>query len=217
MIKASVLLTLASLACLGGCTSLTRPKSGPPPMPEPRPSATTSGWRAIATQPDRNRFARWRGAWTSALAQARRTNAADIAREGALLDPDAALAWGAPPSGEYRCRVIKLGSQSGGSLVYVPYQGFTCRIRSEGASASFAKLTGSQRPVGFLLPDAGPRMIFLGTMQLGDETRALQYGHDPDRDMIGLVERIGARRWRLVVPYPRYESTLDVFELVPQN
>ena len=59
------------------------------------------------------------------------------------------------------------------------------------------------------------RMVFLGTLQLGDEQRALQYGRDRERDMAGVVERIGDNRWRLVLPYPAFESTLDVIELVP--
>jgi hypothetical protein len=33
--------------------------------------------------------------------------------------------------------------------------------------------------------------------------------------MTGLVERIGARRWRLVLPAPHFESGLDVVELTP--
>ena len=81
---------------------------------------------------------------------------------------------------------------------------------------SFAKLTGSQRPIGMFLPFPGQqRMVFLGTLQLGDEQRALQYGRDRERDMAGVVERIGDNRWRLVLPYPAFESTLDVIELVP--
>ena len=52
-------------------------------------------------------------------------------------------------------------------------------------------------------------------MVLGDETRAYQYGRDPERDLAGWVERIGERRWRVIFPYPHYESTLDVIELVP--
>ena len=43
----------------------------------------------------------------------------------------------------------------------------------------------------------------------------MQYGRDPDRDLAGWVERIGDNRWRLILPYPIYESTLDVLELVP--
>ena len=31
--------------------------------------------------------------------------------------------------------------------------------------------------------------------------------------MAGVVERVGDNRWRLVLPYPRFESLLDVIEL----
>ena len=54
-------------------------------------------------------------------------------------------------------------------------------------------------------------------MLLGDETRAMRYGIDPGRDMAGAVERIGPRKWRLILPYPRFESTLDVVELIPAS
>ena len=50
---------------------------------------------------------------------------------------------------------------------------------------------------------------------LGDETRALRYGRDRERDLIGVVERVGADRWRIAFPRPHYESLLDVIELVP--
>ena len=50
---------------------------------------------------------------------------------------------------------------------------------------------------------------------LGDESRADAYGVDPMRDVAGYVERIGANRWRLVLPDPAFESLLDVIELVP--
>ena len=59
--------------------------------------------------------------------------------------------------------------------------------------------------------------MFLGTLVLGDETRAMQYGRDQDRDLAGWVERIGDNRWRLILPYPHFESTLDVIELVPEQ
>jgi hypothetical protein len=60
-------------------------------------------------------------------------------------------------------------------------------------------------------------MVFLGTLQLGDERRSLEYGHDRERDMAGLMERIGDSRWRLVFPYPAFESTIDIIELVPRG
>ena len=58
-------------------------------------------------------------------------------------------------------------------------------------------------------------MVFLGSMALGDEPRANSYGNNDERDFAGRVERIGASRWRLVIPYPEFESTLDLIELVP--
>ena len=38
---------------------------------------------------------------------------------------------------------------------------------------------------------------------------------DETRDVAGYVERIGERRWRLVMPEPHFESQIDVMELVP--
>jgi hypothetical protein len=175
-------------------------------------------WRVIATEPDRKRIREWRTAWIEALRKAQAAgHGATLAREGALLQPDAAFPWQAPPMGEYQCRVIKVGAKSTGLLDYVAYPSFNCRIRAENGMTSFAKLTGSQRPIGHLLPTAGDRMIFLGTLQLGDENRALRYGDDRERDVAGIVERIGDSRWRLVLPYPRFESTIDVLELIPRS
>ena len=106
-------------------------------------------------------------------------------------------------------------TRAGGVLDYVAYPAFRCRIALAGGRVHFTKLTGSQRPVGTIFPDNGRRMIFLGTLVLGDEARALRYSRDDERDLIGIIERIGERRWRLVFPRPHYESLLDVVELTP--
>ena len=175
-------------------------------------------WRTIATDSDRHRLREWRTAWVRGLDKAEAAgHSAALAREGALLQPDAALAWQDPPAGDYRCRTLKIGAKSAGLLDYVAYPAFDCRIRIENGLMSFAKLTGSQRPLGLLLPYVGQRMVFLGTLQLGDESRALQYGRDRERDMAGVIERIGEDKWRLVFPYPHFESTIDVLELVPKR
>lgn len=173
-------------------------------------------WRKVATNSDRQRLRDWRGAWTRALASARaRGHGLAIEREGALLQPDAALVGAAIPNGMYRCRTIKLGAKSPGLLDFITYPAFTCRIRQEKDLQGFAKLDGSQRPVGVIFPTDGLRQTFLGTLVLGDERRAMQYGRDPERDVAGQVERVGPHRWRLVMPSPRFESMLDVIELVP--
>ena len=173
-------------------------------------------WQETVTPDDRIRLRDWRTAFTRALAQARAANhAAEIENEGILLDPDAAIG-GPIPNGDYRCRVIKVGAKSQGLLEYVSYPGFRCRIE-QGKVQNFTKLTGSQRHVGRIYPADQLHQVFLGTLVLGDETQAYQYGRDPDRDVAGWVERIGDNRWRIVLPYPHYESLLDVIELVPEQ
>jgi len=162
------------------------------------------------------RLREWREAFVKALAQARaQGNGAAISREGALLEPDAALETVSLNPGDYRCRVIKLGSGSPGMLSYISYPAFTCRVNNEGEVASFSKIGGSQRPVGLVFDDSPARKIFLGTLMLGDETRPFDYGVDASRDMAGAIQRIGDRRWRMILPYPRFESVMDVVELVP--
>jgi len=183
-------------------------------------AATTApaarNWRDVATDADALRLRQWREAWTKALAAARTAGAeSSIASEGPLLDPDVALPLQEPPPGAYRCRTIKIGAQGEGLLNYVPYPWFDCRISREGGALRFVKVNGSQRPVGVILPQTGKRMVFLGTLQLGDETNALDYGRDRERDLAALLELIGERRWRLVFPYPHFESLIDVMELVP--
>lgn len=186
--------------------------------PSERAELPAQGWRAAATPDDRERLRDWRKAWVEAL---RRASAgghnADIAREGVLLFPDAAQAGAALPEGDYGCRVIKVGRQAEGGLDYVAYPQFDCRVASENGLQHFAKLTGSQRPVGHLYPESDRRIVFLGTLMLGDERMAMRYGQDRTRDVAGVVERIGPRRWRLVLPYPRFESLVDVIELVPKE
>ena len=203
-------LLLAAALAASVCAAEQSDASGAPRcIPQP------PNWRTAATEDDRRRIREWRDAWEAALAQARTGYAADIAREGVLFDPDAALLEPLPPPGDYHCRTIKLGTPAPDLLSYVAYPPFRCRIRSENGHITFTKLSGSQRPIGRLFADNERRMVFLGTLQLGDETRAYQYGVDEERDLAGLLERVGERRWRIVFPYPHYESLLDVIELTP--
>lgn len=181
-------------------------------------STRATDWRAVATGADREKLREWRSAFVEGLSEARAAgHGAAIAGEGVLLDPDAALGGGPIPNGLYRCRVIKLGARSPGMLPYIAYPPFTCRVRQEHGLQGFAKLSGSQRQVGLIFPGDALRQVFLGTLILGDETRAMQYGSDPDRDVAAFVERIGEARWRMVIPRPAFESDTDVIELVPAS
>lgn len=201
------IMVLPLLALLGACAGGARTEAAA--------ASRALDWRQVATPADRARLREWRTAFIAGLDEARLAgHGTEIASEAMLLQPDAGSATRPPPSGDYRCRVIKLGSKGPGGLGYIAYPSFTCRIDDEGEIASFRKLTGSQRPVGVILGNAR-RLVFLGTLVLGDEKRALDYGRDPDRDMIGAVESLSDGRWRILLPYPHYESLIDVIELVP--
>ena len=199
------LVLIAACALLAGCT-----------RGAPVERIVAPDWRRVATPDDRARLREWRTAFVTGLGEARAAgHAAEIAREGALLEPDAGRT-ARPAAGDYHCRVIKLGSKGAGGLAYIAYPSFMCRIDDEDGVASFKKLTGSQRPVGVILGNA-QRVVFLGTLVLGDERLPLDYGRDRERDMIGAVEALPDGRWRLILPYPHYESLIDVIELVPAS
>lgn len=206
---------LALGLALGACQTV--PSMPPSAADTPPAAAEAAGtWRATATDQDKQRIRNWYSSWTAALADARAKGyGANIDREGVLLQPNAALPNPHLPPGDYRCRTIKIGTQGRGTIGYIAYDWFRCRVAAEQGLTSLTKLSGSQRPVGLIFSDNLTRQVFLGTLVLGDEAIAVSYGSDRMRDMAGLVERIGTNRWRLVLPAPAYESLLDVIELVP--
>ncbi len=127
-----------------------------------------------------------------------------------------ALPRPAPTPGSYNCRLIKLGKATAKGKPYESFKPFFCYVEVEGDLLTIVKQTGSQRPAGRLWEDDDPnRLIFLGSLALGDEEQPLAYGDDPKRDMAGVLERIAPFRWRLVIPWPQSTSKLDVFELTP--
>lgn len=218
-LTSSAALLFAVALALSACVSA----SPPPPPPPPPPSGTVAGeavlrdWRALVTVFDQDRYARLPSAWSLALEQAgRQRGSGDLRALGELITPNAQRPSVTPPVGDYRCRTVKLGSQGGDEgLGYVVYGWFACRIEKTRAGLKFIKLTGSQRPSGLLFPEDDRRMVLLGSMALASEPPANSYGERPDRDLIAVLERIGERRWRLVIPWPHTESNLDLIELVP--
>ena len=213
-------LTLA--ACATGPGPAVYPP-GPPPPPAPPGEGPGGGgvlrdWRAIITPRDRDRLDRLGAAWDRALDQARLSEGSgDLRSVGDLIDPDAALDTPAPPPGRYRCRTVKLGHQGPSGLGFVVYGWFECEIERTAQGLRLVKTTGSQRPSGLLFPEDREGMVFLGSLAGGDEPRATSYGTNDERDFAARLERIGRERWRLVIPWPEYESTLDLIELVPAS
>ncbi|CAN7321909.1 DUF4893 domain-containing protein [Phenylobacterium sp. LjRoot219] len=175
--------------------------------------AASADWRQDATAADRQRLSRLDAAWRTALRQAS-SSPRDLKALGPLVKPDAALARPQPTPGAYRCRTVKLGiggADQGAGLI--TYGWFRCQVElTPGGDLILRKTTGSQRPIGHLYPDTSRRLAYLGAVAWGDEGPA-RYGRDPERDQVGVFERIGAQRYRLVLPWPKQESTLDILEL----
>lgn len=193
--------------------------------PTPRPEALAAAevrvideprWRAAASPEDVGRIDRLAAAWEQARTQAGRAGFNRLmAREGALLDPEAALPRPAPTPGSYLCRLVRFAPPVPRGAVLIAYRPFFCHVGVDGDALWITKQTGSQRPAGYLLDDDPARMIFLGSMALGSRDEAGPYGENAERDMAGVFERVGDFRFRLVIPWPRSGATLEVFELVP--
>jgi hypothetical protein len=207
---------LPALALVAGCQ--TRPRLPPGITPSVVVGAPLKAdvWKQVATAADEDRLSRLGLAWSDALAEAKRTNAADIRREGRLLLPRASLPRPAPTPGSYYCRLIKLGRATAKDKPFESFRPFFCYVEVEDDLLTIVKQTGSQRPAGRLWEDDDPnRLVFLGSLALGGGDAPLAYGDDPKRDMAGVLERIGPFEWRLVIPWPQSTSKLDVFELTP--
>ena len=207
---------MLSLVLIAGCTTKPKPAPGIVPSVEVGAPLKSDVWKQVATAADEDRIARLGLAWQEALAEARKTNEADIRREGVLLRPRASLPRPAPTPGSYNCRLIKLGKATAKSKPYESFKPFFCYVEVEDDLLTIVKQTGSQRPAGRLWEDDDAnRLVFLGSLALGDAQSPVAYGDDPKRDMAGVLERIAPFKWRLVIPWPQSTSKLDVFELTP--
>jgi hypothetical protein len=213
-VRCRELTTLLVLA-LAACTTAER-TDRPRPSVIAEPQTKADLWKGVATDADEQRISRLGLAWQEALQEARRTSGREIDAEGALLRPRAGLPRPAPTPGSYYCRLVKLGRVGARGPAFERFKPFFCYVEVEGDLLTIVKQTGSQRPAGRLWEDDRPdRLIFLGSLALGDEEQPRAYGEDSKRDMAGVLERIAPFKWRLVIPWPQSTSKLDVFELTP--
>ncbi len=114
------------------------------------------------------------------------------------------------PDGDYRCRTIKMG----GLLPLTTYNFFACRISEDGTKIE--KTSGSQRFTGTLTPSFGA-LFYQGALHYNDDP-ALAYGENDDMNQVGCLYKVkDAGSYRLENPFPLYESTHDVIELVPAD
>jgi hypothetical protein len=213
---ARLILAVSALALLAGCE--TKPRGDRPrPVVSVAPPSKEETWMRIASSGDARRLANITGAWAAGLADARKAGFVTAVRdEGALLRTDAALPRPAPTPGSYNCRLIRLGSTGKGKPALEKFKPFFCYVEVEDDLLTIVKQTGSTRPAGRLWEDDdSKRLVFLGSLALGDEQQPLAYGEDAKRDMAGIFERIEPFRWRLVIPWPQDGAKLNVFELTP--
>lgn len=214
--SAACLCILPAVAFLGGCDmATTRARSTASVTVEaPLPS---NAWKAVASPGDQDRIDRLGLAWQQSLMEAKKKYRKDIAAEGDLLEPRSALPRPQPTPGSYNCRMISIGAKDSQSPSFEKFKPFFCYVLADDDGVlTIVKQTGSQRPAGRLWDDDDSRrLIFLGSLALGDEKEPLAYLEDPARDMAGVFERIGPFRWRLVIPWPRSGAMLEVFELTP--
>ena len=204
------LLIIAATVAVGGCVPVKEKPRAIVSVGEP---VKADLWQGIASAADQQRLANVSGAWAAGLADARKAGFATALRDDAeLVKSNAALARPAPTPGSYRCRLVKLG----GKPAFEKFKPFFCYVEVDGNLLTIVKQTGSQRPAGRLWEDDNPtRLIFLGSLALGDEETPLAYGDNPKRDMAGILERTGPFRWRLVIPWPQDGSKLHAYELTP--
>ena len=204
------LLIIAATVAVGGCVPVKEKPRAIVSVGEP---VKADLWQGIASAADQQRLANVSGAWAAGLADARKAGFATALRDDAeLVKSNAALARPAPTPGSYRCRLVKLG----GKPAFEKFKPFFCYVEVDGNLLTIVKQTGSQRPAGRLWEDDNPtRLIFLGSLALGDEETPLAYGDNPKRNMAGILERTGPFRWRLVIPWPQDGSKLHAYELTP--
>lgn len=180
-------------------------------------AAAQPAMTCVPTRDDVQRLERLDLAWRDARADAIRHGAADdLRRLGAVAEPRLTLNRPQPTPGRYQCRTIKVGAAQPGMLPFIAYGWFRCQVSlTPGGDLILRKATGSQRPVGLICPDGSTtrRARFVGVLELGDERRTPRYGSDPERDLIGDVQRVGQDRWRVAFPWPAAESKLDILEL----
>ena len=174
-------------------------------------------WREIVHVEDNKRLSGLWRAWTTSRKQF--LDAGKIGEwdaSGALTDPVAATSGPWPLPGRYRCQLSRLGDKAPDKVDIVTGGAVSCRFAMSGTTLTLTTDGGVQRSTGRLYPD-GDRMVFLGAVTLRGEIRDFAYAMDPDRNLVGVLERIGPTRWRLALPWSHWGSSLDVIDIIPEH
>jgi hypothetical protein len=174
-------------------------------------------WQAVITDADRRRLSRLSDAWVQARADVAAAGAdTQLAALGALAGPALANPR-LPGAGSYRCRIVHLGWRQGQpQTVPVVQAGAArpCTLTADGLLLRLDAPMGEGQHIGTLYPDVD-RLIYLGSVRLGDEPGRHPYGEDRDRDQLGVLEQVAPDQWRIALPWPRWTARLTLIELQP--
>lgn len=112
--------------------------------------------------------------------------------------------------GAYDCRTIKMG----GISPLVVYDYFDCQISNGGTTIE--KTSGSQRFTGTLTPTF-QGLFYQGTQHYNNDP-VPAYTDGSDMNQVGCLYQVRDEAvYRLELPFPKFESTHDVIELVPSS
>lgn len=161
----------------------------------------------IITASDRQKLEKYGETRKKAIDESRKGAVADIAALDGELAKSIISFKGFDMTGKWQCRTIKVGGI--GDLVV--YDWFKCRVTDDGSGWRLEKTSGSQRTAGRFYDDDDKRLIYLGSLFIaGDPVKP--YGSGPETDQVGYAFRTGPKAWRIEMPAPYYESTLDILE-----
>jgi hypothetical protein len=176
--------------------------------------AAEAGWQDQVSPYDAGRLAKLDEARAKGLAEA--SPGRDISLIHAVLDTQPRPVSARELQGDWRCRTIKLG----GMTPDVVYSWFRCRIDERGDQLVFAKLSGTQRLIGYLYRRDPDGFVLLAGYSVKGEPPHRYSGNRPSAgavttpdDAVGLLVATGSRSARIEFPYPEQESTFDVVEL----
>ena len=161
---------------------------------------------SLLTPEDKARLASFDKTRAEALQEGLKGKTADVdvltkALEGEKLP----LATGYDPTGNWKCRTIKVG----GTLPLTPYNWFKCRISEDSLGWKVEKISGSQRFTGYLYTQSDTELVFVGAGHVNDDP-ARKYGDDPKENQVAIVSRLGKQKLVFEFPAPYYESKLDI-------
>lgn len=199
------ILALAACALAAACTV----QDGKPATSVTVAVEEAPRWRRFVHPTDGQRLDALPASWSSLYA---RLPARIRSAQSPLADPGAALEHPTPSPGAYSCRKLRLRADPRSPAVRSAASD-SCYIAAVGETLAFTKQSGADLSSGYLYLD-GNRYVYLGARQYRAGDSSVGYGEKPGGDTVGILERVGGFRWRLVMAKAD-TSQVDIFELTP--